>query len=1527
MRDRPTRAARRTRARLSAALAAAVFVVVAVFAVPTPAYANISVGDAYANGTGCTWTIGTAGIEKTLTLSSGSYTMTSFLNKLNGSRQYVQGGTASPEFSLGWDGTSLSGSSGGWSCVSGTASTPSVGGVQAVQLDVALSHSGGLKVVKHYQIFPSESVIREWVDYVNTDSVSHTLTTPSYLQQNILTGDMSAGNLTLTWMTGALCCYSDAWHEHTATVNSSYQRTFDSYDPYPYAGCGGSGCSGYGFKESSSDYIPWFSLYNSTAGDGVIAMFDYLGHWQMPIGASGSGGSLSGSVAGYSASQAAGATTTSPVATVMTYKSNQDDMTNRLLDYQYRYLWDDTRSGYFAAVRAPGDWCTGTQWCGQWDQQGVRQKIYGLADRLRATGMDEDWRDNGWWDAPGSWNGPDFDLTRSMLAKSGIKSIVYYPAYGANAGSAVYTAHPSWFASSPCGYTDYLGDLSNSGFASYMQNLLNTNAATWGDYEFRNDACPIQNTSSDKQLLQDQAYRAILQNFLTTNTGSSWFAVDSGGNEIGLDEMRLTSAHAFYDTPGVDQFYDASRLFPTDKMSGDPNVWSRNGYCDPALWTDLSMNLSFYSSAYPQQGWHGDTTDAQQQECARKLTDMYHYLTAQGVVGRWVKQYHPTSTDTGRNWFERVSGDGLRATVHRLGGSTGSSVTVYPAGLSLNPTTTYQVGFQLSGTTLNLTGAQIASSGITMPSGVAAGEVIYINLPGRPGGGGDSTAPSTPSSVTATASTDDNYPDVQVSWNASTDNTWVSYYDVSRDGSYLGRVAKGTVFLDHTPGASPYATYQIVAVDGAGNRSGTGASTPAHARDTIPLDDLVGGSVSYSGSWSHATGVVGAYDATLSSAASGTATATATVTGSAVTAYFQMGPDQGIATVTVDGVSASVDLYAPDALNYSVPLYTRAFGTVGSHTVTVARSGSKNAKSSATTVNLDGLSVQTTAPGVADDPSASYTGTWSTTCSSCDAINGTLHSSSSAGATATFTVSTDHARLVGEYCSSCGEADISVDGSPVARVDTWGDRGAGTTHAVLYDQSWTSAGTHTVMVTVRGTKNLESSGTNVYLDALLTGAATAGPPSGSAYSAAVAADSPSGYWRLADGSGSATAADSSGNGDTGTVQGTVTFGTTGAVASDPNNTAAAFDGSTGFVDLGNPGVLQTSSGTVEAWLKTTNTDTDYHAVAIKWYAFGLFVHNGRLVTYDWNTGTEHDTGVTVADGTWHQVALTFQSGVTNGTTVYLDGSAVLTTTITIQNNTHDALIGSGASYGVEYFPGSLDDVSFYPGVLSAGRIAAHRAAAGYAASVGYDAPAGYWRLGDATGSGTAADTSGGGSTGTVHGGVTFGASGAIVGDPANKAATFDGSTGFIDLGNPAAVQSTAGSVTAWIKTTSTDANYHAVAIKWYAYGLFVHNGHLVTYDWATGTEHASGVSVADGNWHHVAVTYQSGVTNGTTLYVDGTAVLTTTITFQNNTNDALIGSGSTTGVEYFAGTIDEVAFYPYPLSAGQVAAQRSADLR
>jgi hypothetical protein len=823
---------------------------------------------------------------------------------------------------------------------------------------------------------------------------------------------------------------------------------------------------------------------------------------------------------------------------------------------------------------------------------------------------------------------------------------------------------------------------------------------------FRNDACPITATTGETQLAEDQAYRRILQYYLDQRTGGAFYSVDSGGNELGWDYMRLSSLAQFYDAPDPDKAATAAYLFPVDKISGDPNPWSALGYCSRSIWRDLGMNLSFYSNADGSGSGAGDTVDPAQIECARQLVDEYHYLTAQGVVGRWVRQYHPTSTDSASNWFERLSQDGNRGAIHRFGADTATSVTVYPKGL--NSATTYDVRFQFTSGSSSRTGSDLMTNGITFSSGLSQGEIVYLNLAKHPGGGNDATAPSAASGVTATAATNVNYLGVDVRWTAGSDDNWVSYYNVYRNGTLIGKASKGTYFFDHTPAASPYVQYGVQTVDGDGNASSITYSSPVHGQEITAVDDA---SLTYTG-YAHLTGQVGNYGDTLSSSSTTTDAASYSFTGTAVTLYVKLGPNEGMANVKIDGTTdAVVDLYAPDNLDAIVPIYVKTWAAAGAHTISISPNGTKNAKSSSTIIYVDGIQVINPSQSVTEDSNTSaitYSGTWTHSTGVSSASNTDLSSTGSAGAYAQYTFTSSRVRLIGRYCSSCGEADVYIDGSFDARIDLWGDRGTQVDQTVLYDKSFPTSGSHTVKVVATGTKNLESSGTTVYVDSFQTdnggtGGGTTGP-----YATAVTADSPTVWYRLDDGTGSTSVADASGNGNTGTVHGTVTLGAAGALASEPSTKAAMFDGSSGWLDVGNPSSLQVGNGTVEAWIKTTNTDSTYHAVALKWYAYSLFVHNGHIVTYDWGANAERDSGVNVADGNWHHVVLTFQSGTTNGTILYVDGTARLTTTITVANQANNALISNGSTTSPQqYFPGTIDEVAYYGHVLTATQVQAH----------------------------------------------------------------------------------------------------------------------------------------------------------------------------------------------------------------------------
>src|SRR5581483_9155082 len=77
-----------------------------------------------------------------------------------------------------------------------------------------------------------------------------------------------------------------------------------------------------------------------------------------------------------------------------------------------------------------------------------------------------------------------------------------------------------------------------------------------------------------------------------------------------------------------------------------------------------------------------------------------------------------------------------------------------------------------------------------------------------------------PTHVTKAIGTNMGITGVELRWNASTDNRWLSHYLVYRDGVEIDTVSKGNYYFDHSDGPNGIsAHYQVQAVDGDGNVS------------------------------------------------------------------------------------------------------------------------------------------------------------------------------------------------------------------------------------------------------------------------------------------------------------------------------------------------------------------------------------------------------------------------------------------------------------------------------------------------------------------------------------------------------------------------------------------------------------------------------------------------------------------------------------------------------------------------------------
>ena len=186
-----------------------------------------------------------------------------------------------------------------------------------------------------------------------------------------------------------------------------------------------------------------------------------------------------------------------------------------------------------------------------------------------------------------------------------------------------------------------------------------------------------------------------------------------------------------------------------------------------------------------------------------------------------------------------------------------------------------------------------------------------------------------------------------------------------------------------------------------------------------------------------------------------------------------------------------------------------------------------------------------------------------------------------------------------------------------------------------------------------------------------------------------------------------------------------------------------------------------------------------------------------------------------------------------------------------------------------------------------------------------------------SGSGTTwYDLSGNDNTGTLTNGPTFNSTngGSIV---------LDGTNDYINTSNSSSLQINQGTISAYIKTTDVSGNYHGILVKQSNYGMFVYGGSLAAYDWGNSSLRNSGVSISNGQWKHVTMTFTTNTgtpSNNAIFYINGISVYTFTIMFSLDTANLVLGMGGTPAspTQYFIGNIALAQVYNRPLSATEV---------
>jgi len=215
---------------------------------------------------------------------------------------------------------------------------------------------------------------------------------------------------------------------------------------------------------------------------------------------------------------------------------------------------------------------------------------------------------------------------------------------------------------------------------------------------------------------------------------------------------------------------------------------------------------------------------------------------------------------------------------------------------------------------------------------------------------------------------------------------------------------------------------------------------------------------------------------------------------------------------------------------------------------------------------------------------------------------------------------------------------------------------------------------------------------------------------GAASGAAVSASGLMAAYGFKEGSGT-TVADSSGNGNTGTIKG-ATWTTAGKYGN-----ALSFNGTTSYVDLGNPASLKlTGSMTWSAWIFATADPADDGQIVAKsgngdgWqfktspdtgphtFGVGVSVDGTNLVQRYSNT--------TRALNTWYHVAGVYNAAART-LDIYVNGvlaNGVLRGTVPAAQYDPAQNVNIGRRSGGYYFQGTIDEVRIYNRALSQSEI-------------------------------------------------------------------------------------------------------------------------------------------------------------------------------------------------------------------------------
>ncbi|MDJ0347972.1 right-handed parallel beta-helix repeat-containing protein [Cryobacterium sp. PH29-G1] len=337
-------------------------------------------------------------------------------------------------------------------------------------------------------------------------------------------------------------------------------------------------------------------------------------------------------------------------------------------------------------------------------------------------------------------------------------------------------------------------------------------------------------------------------------------------------------------------------------------------------------------------------------------------------------------------------------------------------------------------------------------------------------------------------------------------------------------------FSRRAAGAAAAITALLTALLPIGIESASAATAP----DGTTVIDNSSAQVKYSGTW-RTTGHPADNDSSIAYSSS-TSSASLTFTGSTIAYVARLTSSSGTSDITIDGTLVDTVNGYSATTEYQQVLFSTSKLSGGTHTITVSRTGQRDARSTGTNsiidafVTLDSATVATPAPAPtpapttppqseptpttptqttptettptettpaamsgpveapansttvdSDSPQVTYAGSWRRSGAAGDIGGGVNFSTSSSNAS--FTFDGTSVAYITRLTSSSGTSTVAIDGQPVATVDGYAAKTS--YQQIAYSTTSLSAGRHTITVTRTGQKDARSTGTNSIVDAFI----------------------------------------------------------------------------------------------------------------------------------------------------------------------------------------------------------------------------------------------------------------------------------------------------------------------------------------------------------------------------------------------------------------------------------------------------------